>query len=294
MSQPVLIRGLAEIADRYDAVLCDVWGVIHDGVESFPAAAEALTRFQQERGPVTLISNAPRPSADVVGQLKALKVPGSAWSGFVTSGDVTRDELAARAPGPAWDVGPDRDGTLYAGLGLTFAGPQSAAFVSCTGLADDETETPEDYRERLALAATRGLTMICANPDRVVQRGPRLIYCAGALADLYSALGGTVVMAGKPYPPIYARTLKEAERLAMARGGRPLDPSRVLCIGDGVQTDLTGAMNAGLDCLFVTSGIHGAQINGVDGHPDAGRLENFLAGYGVHAAWAMADLAWHS
>ncbi len=288
MSQPVLIRGLGEIADRYDAVLCDVWGVIHNGAVSFPAAVDALTRFQAERGPVTLISNAPRPSADVVAQLEALSVPASAWAGFVTSGDVTRDELAARAPGPAWDVGPDRDGTLYKGLGLAFAGPEEAAFISCTGLVDDEIETPEDYRERLAIAAARGITMICANPDRVVQRGPRLIYCAGALADLYTAMGGPVVMAGKPYPPIYARTLTEAERLSK----RPLDPARVLCIGDGVQTDVTGAMKAGLDCLLVTSGIHSAEINGADGHPDGMKLDSFLGGYGVHAAWAMADLVW--
>ena len=288
MSQPVLIRGLAEIAERYDAVLCDVWGVIHNGAVSFPAACEALTRFQGERGPVTLISNSPRPASDVILQLEALGVPASAWSGFVTSGDVTRDELAARAPGPAWDLGPSRDETLYRDLGLTFAGPEDAAFISCTGLVDDETETPEDYYERLAVAAARGIAMICANPDRVVQRGPRMIYCAGSLADLYTTMGGAVVMAGKPYPPIYARTLKEAERLA----GRTLDPTRVLCIGDGVQTDVTGAMNAGLDCLFVTSGIHEAEINGADGHPDAGRLESFLAGYGVNAAWAMADLVW--
>ena len=288
MSQPVLIRGLAEIADRYDAVLCDVWGVIHNGAASFPDACEALARFQSERGAVTLISNAPRPASDVIPQLEALGVPASAWSGFVTSGDVTRDALVARTPGPAWDLGPPRDDTLYRGLGLTFAGPEDAAFISCTGLTDDEAETPEDYRDRLAAAAARHLTMICANPDRVVQRGDRLIYCAGSLADLYMAMGGTVVMAGKPYPPIYARTLNEAERLAKG----PLDPKRVLCIGDGVQTDVTGAMNAGLDCLFVTSGIHGAEINGADGHPDPVRLANFLARYDVSVAWAMADLVW--
>ncbi len=288
MPQPVLIRGLAEIAERYDAILCDVWGVIHNGAASFPDAAEALTRFQAERGPVVLISNAPRPSRDVIPQLSALGVPDAAWSGFVTSGDVTRDALIARAPGPAWDLGPNRDQTLYAGLDLTFAGPDEAVFISCTGLIDDETETPDDYKDRLALAAARGLPMICANPDRVVQRGDRLIYCAGALADLYTAMGGPVVMAGKPYPPIYGRTLQEAERLAE----RALDKSRVLAIGDGVQTDVTGAAEAGLDCLFVTSGIHGAEINGTDGHPDPARLEAFLASYGVSAAWAMADLVW--
>ena len=184
------ISGLSRIADRYDIVLCDVWGVIHNGRESFPAACDALAVFQAERGPVVLISNAPRPSAAVHDQLRMLGVPDAAWSGFVTSGDATRALLAARAPGPVWKLGPDRDDPLYAGLDLEFSGLEAAAFICCTGPFDDLTETPEDYRERFEAAAARRLAFICANPDRVVQRGDQLIYCAGALADLYARLGG--------------------------------------------------------------------------------------------------------
>jgi HAD superfamily hydrolase (TIGR01459 family) len=285
---PLIIPGLAAVADRYDAVLCDVWGVIHNGEVGFTAACDALTRFQQSRGPVVLISKSPRPAGSVLPQLRALGVPDEAWSTLVTSGDVTRTELAARAPGPAWAVGPDRDAVLYHGLQLTFAGPEDAAFISCSGLVDDESETPEDYRDRFSLAATRGLPLICANPDRVVQRGPLMIPCGGALADLYETLGGTVIMAGKPHPPIYVRALDELDRLA----GRPIDPARVLAIGDGLPTDLLGAGRMGLDCLFVTDGIHAAETQGPDGQPDRAKLDGFLAAGGAVARYAVADLAW--
>ena len=219
MASPTPVSRLADIAGDYDVLLCDVWGVIHNGRESFPEACAALATFARERGPVVLISNAPRPSADVLPQLDALGVPRSAWQAFVSSGDATRVLLAERAPGPAWAIGPARDAPLYAGLGLDFAGPETAAFISCTGPEDDERETPEDYRARLEACARRGLTMICANPDRVVQRGDRLIYCGGALADLYAGLDGPVLMAGKPYAPIYDLCIAEAQALI----GRPVN-----------------------------------------------------------------------
>lgn len=287
-ASPDLLGGLADVADQYDALLCDVWGVIHNGQASFPAACAALARFRENRGPVILVSNSPRPTPHLLPQLRALAVPDAAWSATTTSGDVTRTELAARAPGPAWRIGPDRDHVLYEGLHLTFAGPEDAAFVSCSGLVDDEVETAEDYRAALSLAAARGLVMICANPDRVVHRGPMLIPCAGAVADVYESLGGRVVMAGKPYAPIYAQALAEVDRLA----GRAVDRRRVLAIGDGVATDLAGAAAAGLDCLFITAGIHGADINGADGRPDRARLDAFLDAHGARARFAMAELGW--
>jgi HAD superfamily hydrolase (TIGR01459 family) len=224
----------------------------------------------------------------VVEQLDRLGVPREAWSAFVTSGDATRTLLAARAPGPAWIVGPDRDLPLYDGLGLETAGPQDAAFVAVTGMVDDENEAPADYADRLAVAAERGLTLICANPDRVVQRGSRLIYCGGALADLYEILGGQVLMAGKPYKPIYDLALAEAEAL---KGG-PVDRSRVLCIGDGVITDVKGAQDQGLACLFIAKGIHGEAALGPDGQLDPVKVEGLLAAEGVGATHAMGDLVW--
>jgi HAD superfamily hydrolase (TIGR01459 family) len=288
MSPPHVLTGLSEVADRYDAILCDVWGVLHNGVDSFAEACGALQRFQETRGPVVLISNSPRPSGDVVAQLHALLVPDAAWSAFVTSGDVTRALLAERAPGPAWTIGPERDDSLYAGLALNFAGPDAAAFISCTGLVDDESETPEDYRDALSVAAARGLPMICANPDIVVQRGDRLIYCAGALAALYADLGGSVIMAGKPHAPIYEQTLKQVERLA----GRPLASDRILTIGDGMPTDVLGANQQNLDCLFIANGIHAVEAADHRGSPDAGRLQAALTKRDVHAAYALAALVW--
>ncbi|MFI4935034.1 MAG: TIGR01459 family HAD-type hydrolase [Caulobacterales bacterium] len=286
MTLPIL--GLGALAVRYDALLCDVWGVIHNGRESFAAACSATARWRAERGPVILISNSPRPSAQVVEQLDGLEVPRAAWSAIVTSGDVTRTLLAARAPGPAWPIGPERDAPLYEGLGLAFAGPQEAAFISCTGPVDDEVETPEDYRKTLTLAAARGLTMICANPDRVVQRGDRLVYCGGALAQLYESLGGAVQMAGKPYAAIYDACLDEASRQL----GALIDRARVLAIGDGVATDVAGANRAAIDILFIATGIHGAETLGADGGLDAAKVDALLAKDGARATYAMADLTW--
>ncbi len=288
MSPPTILQGLAEIAPAYDALLCDVWGVVHNGREAFQPACAALARFKAERGPVILISNAPRPSTDVLPQLTALGVPDAAWSAVVTSGDATRALLAARAPGPAWPIGPERDAPLYAGLGLTFAGPDEAAFISCTGPVDDTTETPEDYREPLRPAAERGLVMICANPDRVVQRGDALVPCGGALADVYAELGGQVIMAGKPHAPIYDLALERAGELA----GRPIARERVLAIGDGVATDLAGAAEQGIDALFIAHGIHAAEMAGADGRMDPRAIGAFLHREGGRAKFAMAALAW--
>jgi HAD superfamily hydrolase (TIGR01459 family) len=280
--------GLSALSDRYDIVLCDVWGVIHNGVQSFPEACEALAQWGADVGPVVLISNAPRPSADVVSQLDSLGVPRAAWSGFVTSGDATRALLTERAPGKVWKLGPPRDETLYVGLDLTGAACEDADFIACTGLFDDETETPEDYRDRLAVAAARGLTFICANPDRVVQRGDRLIFCAGALADLYESLGGTVIMAGKPFAPIYDLALAEAEKLT----GKPVDRARVLCVGDGVVTDVLGAQNQALACLFIAKGIHGEAAIGSDGQLNPEAVLGLLAAEKVGATHAVGDLVW--
>lgn len=283
-----LITGLAQVAGRYDVLFCDVWGVIHDGVEAFDEACAALARWRQDRGPVVLISNSPRPTAAVADQLDSVGVPREAWSALVTSGDVTRDLLAARAPGPAWRIGPERDDPLFEGLGLAFAGPGEAAFIACSGPNDDEVETPEDYRQPLALAAARGIDMICANPDRVVQRGDKLIYCGGALARLYVELGGVAFMAGKPYAPIYDLCLVKATELL----GGVLARGRVLAIGDAVATDVLGARDQGLDVLFIAAGIHGEAVVKPDGGLDVEAVERLLARDGMRVDYVMTGLDW--
>jgi len=289
MTAPTTISGLAEIAARYDVLFCDVWGVVHNGRESFPEACEALIRFRRDHGPVILVSNAPRPSSATRHQLKGLKVPDEAWTAYVTSGDATRSEIAVRAPGPVWAVGPARDAPLYEGLEVEFVEtPEGAAFVCCTGPFDDEIDQPEDYRSRFELCVARGLPMICANPDRIVRRGDKMIYCAGALADLYLELGGEVVMAGKPHAPIYRCAMDAAERLL----GRRPDPARVLAIGDALATDVLGANGQGLDCLFVAAGINAADTLTPEGMVDPARLEALLIRERAQAAWALPELIW--
>lgn len=288
MTSPKLAAGLSALTDRYDVLLCDVWGVIHNGREAYPAACEALARFRALGGEVVLISNAPRPNAGVIAQLDALSVPREAYSLVVTSGDATRKLLAARAPGPAWKLGPERDDPLYDGLGLAFSDLDQARFIACTGPFDDEAETPEDYRERFRAAVARSLPMICANPDIVVQRGDKLIYCGGALAQLYEALDGQVAMAGKPHAAIYGLALAEAAGL---KGGAPIDRARVLCIGDGPRTDLRGANAQGLDALFIAAGIHGQEIL-ASGRLDVAMMDHVFETEGVTATWAMAELVW--
>jgi HAD superfamily hydrolase (TIGR01459 family) len=288
MTAPKLAASFSEIAPAYDVLLCDVWGVIHNGREAFPAACAALARYRAEVGPVILISNSPRPRDLVIEQLDDLGVPRESWTNIVTSGDATRVLLAARAPGPAWKIGPDRDDPLYEGTGVRFAAPEDAAFVAVTGPYDDETEEPADYRDRFIPCVDRHLELICANPDIVVQRGERLIYCGGALAQLYESLGGRVTMAGKPYPAIYEICLTEAA----AQIGRPLDRARVLCIGDGLPTDIRGANARGLDVLFIASGIHGGETIGPDGTLNAAAVADLLRQDGLSATWAMADLVW--
>lgn len=280
--------GLSALSDRYDVVLCDVWGVIHNGVRSFPEACDALTRWAETKGPVVLISNAPRPSFDVVPQLDGLNVPRSAWNGFVSSGDATRALLEPQRGNKVWKIGPERDAPLWTGFDLTLAAPEDADFILSSGLYDDETEVPEDYRERLRVAADRDLLFICANPDRVVQRGDRLIFCAGALADLYESLGGKVVMAGKPYAAIYDLALAKAAELL----GRPVDRDRVLCIGDGVITDVKGAHDQKLACLFIAKGIHGEKAIGPDGNLEPDAVHALLDAEAVGATHAIGDLVW--
>ena len=286
MTAPVLAAGLSQVASVYDVLLCDVWGVIHNGRESFPAACAALARYRAEVGPVILISNSPRLDASVAEQLDGLGVPRQAWTALTTSGDATRALLANRK-GPVWAIGTEWEAKLYEGLDLTFAEPQDASFICVTGPYHDEVETPEDYRERFVECVARGLELICANPDIVVQRGDKLIYCAGALAQLYESLGGKVYMAGKPYPPIYALALAQAAEAL----GRPVDPARVLCIGDGLPTDIRGANAQGLEVLFIASGIHGGETIGPQG-VNVAAVADLLHQDGLSATWTMAELVW--
>jgi HAD superfamily hydrolase (TIGR01459 family) len=255
----------------YDVVLCDVWGVIHNGVESFPPACEALKRARDIGKTVLLISNSPRPAKGVVPQLDGLHVPRDSYDGMVTSGDVTLAVIMERPGQSIFHLGPARDLPIFEGLDAKLLDVDTADYVVCSGLFDDTRETPEDYRGLLGRMQARGLFMLCANPDVVVERGNELVYCAGALADLYQSMGGDVLYAGKPYPGIYERTLAQAQSLR--RSEVPLQ--RVLAIGDSLRTDLAGAASLGVDFLFLTAGIHAGEIGG-DANSDPKTLKLFF------------------
>jgi HAD superfamily hydrolase (TIGR01459 family) len=277
------VTGLSELRGSYDSLLCDVWGVLHNGVAAFPDAVEALRKFRAEAGPVVLLTNAPRPAGPIREQLRRLGVTEDAYDAVLTSGDVTREVIAQTPGAKLLHVGPDRDMSFYEGLDIEFVGEAEAELVSCTGLLDDVTETPEDYRALFQRLAARGLPMVCANPDLVVERGERLVYCAGALARLYDELGGTAILVGKPHAPIYAG----ARRLIAGLGGQ-----KTLAVGDGLPTDIRGAVDNGVDVLFVTGGIHAADFGPADA-PDGERVAARLTAEGLTAVAYMPALAWN-
>lgn len=281
------VASLGEIAGRYDAIICDVWGVVHDGRSSFPAACEALARFRAERGPVLLLSNAPRPGDDVTAMLDALEVTRDCYDTILTSGDATRAELGRRAGQSFIHVGPARDRSIWEDIDVREAKLEEAAFILCTGLTDDESETPDDYAALLAQAKELAVPMICANPDQVVHRGARLIWCAGALADAYEKLGGAVTYFGKPHPPVYDQSLAKLNAIA----GKKLDETRILAIGDGLRTDVLGANRAGIDVLFISSGVHGEKFGEADA-PDHAKIVQELDAEEVFAVGTIPRLVW--
>ncbi len=276
------IAGLKDLAGEYDSLLCDVWGVLHNGVRAFPAAVDALLRFRKAAGRVVLVTNAPRPHQPIREQLKLLGVPDEAYDAVVTSGDVTRKVIAARPGVRLFHLGPDRDLSFYEGLDISFVPEAEAELVSCTGLLDDTVETPDDYRGLFARLVERKLPMICANPDLVVERGDRLVYCAGALARLYGELGGEAILVGKPHPPIYVVAREKVAEL----GG-----SRILAVGDGLPTDIRGAVDNGIPVLFVTDGIHAADF-GPASNPDEERVAARLKAEGLKAVAFIPSLVW--
>jgi len=273
------VGSLEEISDRYAAIFCDVWGVIHNGLSGFDNALAALAIAREKGIAVILITNSPRPAAGVTAQLDSFGIPGE-WDRIVTSGDVTR-ELIRNGPRRQFHLGPERDLAIFDGIDVELVEEREASIVVCTGLYDDENDDPSDYAEQLRRMRSRDLPMICANPDIIAERGHRMVWCAGALARDYGLMGGRTLIAGKPHRPIYDAAMEAAE----AALGRSLASGEVLAIGDGMMTDVKGAADYGIDVLYVSAGIHAADYGDPD-RPDAGRLAAFLAKHG-HAPVAV-------
>jgi HAD superfamily hydrolase (TIGR01459 family) len=284
---PHLTAHFATLAARYDVLLCDVWGVVHNGVAATAESCAALVKFRSQGGTVVLITNAPRPGDFVQTFIDALKVPREAYDAIVSSGDVTRALVAERAGQRVFHVGPERDLPIFGGLNVELAPIERADFTVCSGLYNDTHETPQDYVKLVDAMHKRKLAMICANPDVVVERGDQLVYCAGAIADLYAHSGGDVIYAGKPYRPIYEQAITRAQALR----GRAVDHARVMAIGDSVRTDLKGAAAFNIDSLFVTAGIHAQELGGRN-EPDPAALRDILTAAGVSPTAVMRRLEW--
>lgn len=267
---------LSDVFTRYDGILSDVWGVVHNGIAPHSSAVEALVAFRKQGGHVVLITNAARTEPTIRKMLDDMDVPRSAYDAIITSGDVTRALIAVYRGKTIHHVGPATDHPVFEGLDITKGPVDEAVAIVATGL-DNSAHTPADYEERLTSWLEQGLTLICANPDKIVEVGDKIVYCAGSLADVYQERGGTVVMAGKPYSPIYADALAALDEAA----GKTVPRSRVLAIGDSVRTDATGAAKAGLDLLFITGSIHADEVDAF-GNPDAEAIKALVAPSGAH------------
>lgn len=286
-----IISRLAEVEDGYDVLYCDLWGCLHDGKRAFPAAVAALTGFRQGGGRrVALITNAPRPSGVVIAQLDRMGVPREAWDEVVSSGDAAQDAMLQGEVGSrVWHLGPDKDDSFFTDLPADRpAGPaiervplDEAEGIVCTGLFDDLTEHPDHYRERLQVAADRGLPMLCANPDVVVDLGEQRLYCAGALAQVYEAMGGRALYAGKPHAPIYELA---SRRLGLDAG------ARLLATGDGIATDVEGAVRQGIDSLFITGGLAFDQFGADVENPEGTLLSPWLQERSLTPTFAIGRL----
>jgi HAD superfamily hydrolase (TIGR01459 family) len=290
-----IVAALADISADYDTLFCDIWGCLHDGVRAFPDAVAALRGFRDRGGRVFLLTNAPRPRGQVAAQLAQLGAPDDCYDDIVTSGDSAQAALVRGVVGRrVYHMGPEKDLTFFTELpddlppsDIELVPLDQAEGVACTGLMDDENEHPDDYRPQLLLAKTRGLKLLCANPDIVVDKGHTRLWCAGAIAKLYTEMGGQSLYFGKPHPPIY--DLARRRFAAMDPGAEP----RILCVGDGPGTDLAGAIGEGLDVLFVTGGIVASQTGtggAIADQPDPERLDAYLAGEKMTVTYAIGRL----
>lgn len=288
-----IIRELAEISDRYDVLFCDLWGCVHDGKRAMPAAVAALQAFRAKGGAVVLLTNAPRPKPSVMRQIERLGVPADAWDDIVTSGDAAQYALVNGAVGrKVWHVGPPKDLTFFSEMApdlpaadIELVPLTEAEGIVATDLFDNLHEQPDEYYGRLLMAREAGLPMLCANPDLMVDYGDKRVWCAGALAKMYEEMGGTALYFGKPHPPIY-----DLARRRLAAAGREVSEDRILCLGDGIGTDVAGAAGEGLDGLFVTGGLAAEQFGPDVENPDAALLEAWLAAHDAAPEWAIGRL----
>lgn len=287
-----ILDNFAQIAGRYDAAFVDLWGCLHNGYAPFAAAVAALEAFRDEGGVVILLTNSPRPRPSVQRQLDKIGVARDLYHDIAASGDASQFSLAAGDVGSnIYHLGPERDSGFFEGLPQAILNGRvinrvplnDAEGIVCTGLFNDETETPDDYRETFLYAKAKGLKLLCTNPDIIVDKGDTRIFCAGALAKAYSDMGGESLYFGKPHPPIYDLARQRLDAI------KDVEDHRIICIGDGINTDIRGAMGEDLDSLFITGGL-AATETGTVAQPDPVKLENFLQAAQLSPTYAIGHL----
>lgn len=286
-----IISALTEVSDQYDALFVDLWGCVHDGRRALPDAVAALQSYRARGGKVVLVTNSPRPRAGVEKQLQQFGVPDDAWDSIATSGDSARAAMFRGVVGEkVWFIGHPNDRRFFEPLAI-LENPvpvrevprEEAEGIVCTGPVDPMAD-PERMRPEFEEAIARGLKLLCANPDIVVDRGETREWCAGALAALYTEMGGESLYFGKPHAPIY-----DLARRRLAALDVEVPDSRILAIGDGIQTDIKGAADEGIDSLFITGGLAAAET-ATKVQPDAEKLDAYLAREGQSPAYSIGFL----
>ncbi|MEO0486986.1 MAG: TIGR01459 family HAD-type hydrolase [Pseudomonadota bacterium] len=286
-----IVNTLEDIGAQYDALFVDLWGCVHNGVDPFPSAVAALQAYRAGGGKVILVTNAPRHRASVAAQLDLIGVATDAWDDIATSGDSARAAMFTGAVGEkVYFIGQPHDQAFFDPLSIitdptpiTQVPLDQADGIVCCG-PFDPLAPPEDSRADLLFAKQRGLKLLCANPDIVVDRGETREWCAGKLAQMYTEMGGESLYFGKPHPPIY-----DLARRRLSALGTDVPDGRILAIGDGILTDVRGAVGEDIDCLFITGGL-AAEETKTDQHPDPDALAAFLNSEQIEPTYSIGYL----
>lgn len=286
-----IITALSEISDRYDALFVDLWGCLHNGVAALPDAVAAMQTYRKNGGTVVLVTNSPKPRAGVEPQLDKFGVPRDAWDTIASSGDSARSAMFRGVVGEkVYFIGDDRDLPFFDPIkvvedpvNITRVPLEEAEGIVCTGPFDAYAD-PDENRATFLYAKQKGLKLLCANPDIVVDRGEKREWCAGALAKLYTEMGGESLYFGKPHPPIY-----DLARRRLFALGKDVPDANILAIGDGILTDIRGAQGEDIDSLFISGGL-AAKETKTDGQPDPKALESYLNAEMSHPTYTIGLL----
>ena len=286
---PQKLKGISEISDKFDVYFIDLWGVIHNGVQCYPEALKVLEKLKEQNKKIVLISNAPRPAAVVKVFLETIGLKSTCYDFLVTSGDITREYISLNSSKKNfYHLGPTRDIDLFKDLNVSLTSKEECEEIICTGLVSDEEEKLQDYKTLLDFFLNKKIPLICANPDEVVARGEKIVFCAGALANQYKQEGGVVRYFGKPYSEIYSFALKKIRAHKDFKDKKEIN---TLVIGDNIKTDIKGANLSNLDSVLILNGIYKDFFR--DGTVNFDQLKDSVNLKDVKINYFQEELAWH-